>query len=214
MLSATNRNNPLSGFYAITSESLCADGTRLIGGIEAAILGGARLIQYRDKQAPSALRRRQAVLLTNLCRRLGARLIINDDPQLAADIGADGVHLGKTDISIADARALLGAEAVVGVSCGASLERARQAAAQGASYLAFGRFHASLTKPDAPQAALSVLRMAREELRLPLCAIGGITPNNAAPLIAAGADLIAAVEGVFGTSNIRQAAEAYARLFP
>lgn len=204
---------PLFGLCAITSESICADSMRLISSVEAAVAGGARVIQYRDKDASPSLRQRQARLLVGLCHQLGARLVINDDAHLAADVGADGVHLGEADGSIKKARSLLGPEAIVGASCGPSLKRARSAAAEGASYLAFGRFHASLTKPEAPNISLATLREARDLFTLPLCAIGGITPANAGPLIEAGVDLIAAVEGVFGARDVRAAAASYAALF-
>lgn len=186
---------------------------RLISSVEAAVAGGARIIQYRDKDASPSMRQRQARLLVGLCHQLGARLVINDDVHLAADVGADGVHLGEADGSIRKARILLGPEAIIGASCGPSLKRAQLAAAEGASYLAFGRFHASLTKPEAPEISLATLREARGLFALPLCAIGGITSTNAGPLIEAGADLVAAVEGVFGARDVRAAAASYAALF-
>ncbi len=216
MTSPASRLPPpaLNGLYAITSETICADGARrLVDAVEQALLGGARLIQYRNKTTPPALRRRQARLLVGLCHQLNARLIVNDDPTLAVEIGADGVHLGGSDASITEARTLLGPHAIIGVSCGRSLDRARVAAGAGADYLAFGRFFASKTKPQAPQANVQIVPAAKAEFGLPVCAIGGITPDNAAPLIAAGADLIAAVDGVFGAQHMRDAAAAYVELF-
>ncbi len=210
----------LRGLYAITSAALCAlPGTGLLDGVSAALRGGARLIQYRDKQADSALRQRRAEALLRLCRSQGARLIINDDVELAAAIGADGVHLGAADPPLALARARLGGGVLLGASCGPSLARAEAAAAGGADYVAFGRFFPSTTKPDAPQAALELLDHARarfEAAPIPICAIGGITPMTAPRLIAHGADLIAAVEGVFGAlqpAAIESAARDYARCF-
>lgn len=208
-----NAPDRLRGLYAITSSQICSDGARLLVAVEAALLGGAGLIQYRDKLSPAPLRLRQARLLAGLCHRLGGRLIINDDPRLAQAAGADGVHLGAADPPIAEARALLGAGALIGASCGRSLERAVQAAAEGADYVAFGRFYPSKTKPEASPAPLSLLAEARAALKLPICAIGGILPGNAPPLLAAGADLIAAVDGVFGANDVRAAAAAYAGLF-
>jgi thiamine-phosphate pyrophosphorylase len=140
-------------------------------------------------------------------------LIVNDDLELALRIGADGVHLGQRDAPLARARDRLGADALLGVSCGDSLELARAAQDLGASYVAFGRFFASRTKPDAPPAQLATLHAAHAELRIPCCAIGGITPARAPELIAAGADLIAAVDGVFGAADIRAAVESYVRAF-
>jgi thiamine-phosphate pyrophosphorylase len=206
----------LRGLYAITSPTLCRAPARLPEAVEAALRGGASLVQYRDKEADAAGRRRMAETLLALCRAHGARLIINDDVDLARAIGADGVHLGASDLPLREARARLGGDALIGVSCANVLERALVAQDEGASYVAFGRFFPSRTKPHAPQAELALLRQARGRLRVPVCVIGGITPANARPLVEAGADLVAAVDGVFGTpapAAIELAARAYARLF-
>lgn len=205
---------PLAGLYAITSDALCADAERLSAGVAAALRGGARVLQYRDKRADAATRRERATALLALCRAHGAVFIVNDDWPLAAAIGADGVHLGASDGDLRTARAALGGGALIGASCGPSLARAHAAAAAGASYLAFGRFYPSRSKPDAAQAEPAVLRAARQELALPLCAIGGITPTEVAALRAAGADLIAAIDGLFGTldpQHIEAQARAYVR---
>lgn len=211
---------PLRGLYAITSAALCAlPSAKMLGGIAAALEGGAVLIQYRDKHSEAAQRERKARALLELCRRFQARLIVNDDVELAARIGADGVHLGAADPPLAAARARLGDHAILGASCGPNLQRAIDAVGGGADYIAFGRFFASATKPDAPPAALELLTQARLRFTappIPICAIGGITPSTAGRLIAAGADLIAAVEGVFGetrTAAITAAARAYVELF-
>lgn len=209
-------SRPLRGLYAITSSELCADHARLLAAVGAALRGGAALVQLRDKHSTPAARAANARTLAALCRDHGARLIVNDDVALALDCGADGVHLGAADPPLAQARAALGPGAILGASCGPSLQRARAAVAAGADYVAFGRFFASRTKPDAPQAPPELLRQARDEMRVPVCAIGGITSGNAAALIAGGADLIAAVEGVFGDGEpaaVEAAARAYARLF-
>jgi len=210
----------LRGLYAITSASLCAlPQAPLLDRVAAALHGGARLIQYRDKLSDAAERERKARALLRLCRAHAVVLIINDDIELAARIGADGVHLGATDPALTAARARLGADAILGASCGPSLQRATAAVASGADYIAFGRFFASRTKPDAPQAALELLPQARTRFvapRVPICAIGGVTPLTARTLIAAGADLTAVVEGVFGDlqpAAITAAARAYAELF-
>jgi thiamine-phosphate pyrophosphorylase len=206
----------LRGLYAITSAELCADRAILRAAVAAALRGGALLIQYRDKHSDAAVRRANARELAALCNEHGAKLIINDDAELAHAVGAHGAHLGHADASLAQARTALGAAAILGASCGPSLERGQAAAAAGASYLAFGRFFVSQTKPDAPQADPEVLRQARRQFRLPLCAIGGVTPHNAGALIEAGADLIAAVDGVFSDPRpeaVEEAARAYSRLF-
>lgn len=207
---------PLTGLYAITSATVCADGTRLLACAEAALRGGARLLQYRDKDSPVELRRRQAGILVGLCHHFGAALIVNDDVDMARAIGADGVHLGAGDGPIAVARATLGPDAIIGASCGTSLERAAAAVDAGASYVAFGRFFPSRTKPDAPQAQVDLLPQARTRFKVDVCAIGGITAANGRDLLTAGADLLAAVDGVFGSGEpvkVEAAAREYAQLF-
>ena len=203
----------LSGLYAVTSEAVCEDPQRLVSAVAAALAGGARLIQYRDKRASAEQREERAKRLQRLCHDAGAALIINDDTELALRSGADGVHLGASDGAIRNARLRLGPRAIIGRSCSGSLERAQAAAAEGASYVAFGRFFASKTKPDAPPASLELLDAARAALALPICVIGGLTADNAGPLRARGADLIAAVDGVFGAPDIEAAARGYLKLF-
>ncbi len=202
----------LSGLYAITDAELIGD-ARLLPAVAAALQGGARLVQYRDKSQDAARRRQEAEALRSLCHTHGALLIINDDVQLAADCGADGVHLGKDDSAIQTARQLLGPSAIIGVSCYNDLTRAHAAQSAGADYLAFGSFYPSAIKPQAPRATLELLRQARQELRLPLCAIGGITADNAAPLLAAGADMLAVISDVFAADDIKAAASRYRMLF-
>src|SRR3989338_1917808 len=149
----------LRGLYAITDSQLLADG-KLLPYVEAALQGGVRLLQYRDKSADEARRLREAQALRDLCERHGATLIINDDAELAARLGV-GVHLGQSDGSLAAGRALLRPKAVIGATCHAQLELAEQAAREGASYVAFGRFFDSKTKPGAPTATLELLQLAR-----------------------------------------------------
>lgn len=203
----------MRGVYAITSAAVCADDARLFEAVDAALAGGIRLLQYRDKAADAPTREHRARALLARCRARGVPLIVNDDLELALRIRADGVHLGQRDAPLDAARARLGPDALLGVSCGDSLALARTAQALGASYVAFGRFFASRTKPDAPAAHIGTLRAAHAELRIPCCAIGGITPAHAADLVHAGADLIAAVEGIFGASDISAAVRSYARAF-
>lgn len=206
-------HTPLRGLYAITPTALCADPPRLLRDVEAALHGGARLIQYRDKTQDHARRLASALALRALCERYQAQLIINDDVELAARSNAHGMHLGLEDGPLHAARARLGPDRLIGITCQDSLERARAASEGGADYLAFGAFFASRTKPNARQATLELLHEARVASSLPICAIGGITAERAPVLIEAGADLIAAVEGVFGAADISAAASAYARLF-
>lgn len=202
----------LHGLYAITDTQLCP-GAQLALNVTAALHGGARIIQYRDKGSDSARRLRAAQSLVDICHSHNALLIINDDVELAAACRADGVHLGQDDVDLARARERLGTEATIGVSCYNDMERARNAALAGADYVAFGRFFPSQTKPDANAASRETLSNARRELDLPLVAIGGITPDNGGLLIEAGADMLAVIHGVFGQPDIAAAARRYAALF-
>ena len=199
---------PPRGLYAIT------DGPRsdLIEVCTAAIAGGAAMLQYRDKTRDDARRREEAAALSSLCAKSKIPLIVNDDVELAAAVGAAGVHLGEDDADIASTRARLGPNAIIGVSCYDSLERARELAASGADYLAFGAFFPSPTKPHARAATLQLLRDARA-LNLPLVAIGGITAANGAALIDAGADFLAVISAVFGARDVREAARELSALF-
>lgn len=199
----------LRGLYGITDG---APLPKLLSSVEAAIRGGARLIQYRDKSSDPARRGLEAEALVELCRGHGVPLIVNDDVELAAAVDADGVHLGKEDGRVDAARVRLGPRAIIGVSCYDSLERALQAAHDGADYVAFGSFFASSSKPAAARAPLSLLRDARSRLGIPLCAIGGITPGNGGELVQAGADMLAVIQGLFGSADVTAEARRYARL--
>ncbi len=204
----------LRGLYAITDSQLLADG-RLLPWVEAALRGGARLVQYRDKSSDAARRLREAEALAELCLRYGAELIINDDLDLATRLGL-GVHLGQGDGSLAAARALLGGKPIVGATCHASLELAEQARRDGASYVAFGRFFNSNTKPGAPAASLELLEQARAQLRLPIVAIGGVTLDTAPALIARGASMVAVIHALFAAPNaaeVERRARAFTALF-
>lgn len=193
----------LRGLYVVTDQRL---GDRMEACVAAALTGGARMVQYRDKSGDAARRAREALMLRRLTRARGALLVVNDDPALAAAVAADGVHLGRDDPGIAEARQVLGRGAVIGVSCYASLGCARAAAAAGADYVAFGSVFASPTKPGSACAPLELFAEARQELDLPLCAIGGITPDNAAAVAAAGADLVAVVSSVMLAADPEAAA--------
>ena len=191
----------LRGLYAITDSQLLAG--KLLAYVEAALDGGLTLLQYRDKSSDDARRLREAEALRDLCARYNTRLIINDDAELAARLGV-GVHLGQTDGPLTPARALLGPKAIIGSTCHSQVDLAEQAAKEGASYVAFGRFFNSSTKPGAPTATLDVLDQDRSQLKLPICVIGGITLENAAPLVAHGADLLAVVHGLFGADSAQE----------
>jgi thiamine-phosphate pyrophosphorylase len=186
---------------------------QLLPAVQQAIAGGASVIQFRDKSDNSVLRLQQAQELANLCRENNVVYIINDDATLAKAVAADGVHLGRDDPIPAGVRAFLRPEALVGVSCYNEIELARKAKSDGADYVAFGSFYPSSIKPDAVRATTDLLHLASEELDLPVVAIGGITPENGAELVAAGADALAVISGVFAANNIREAAKRYTRLF-
>lgn len=202
----------LAGLYAI-ADTRYLDDARLAGAVSEAIAGGARIIQYRDKSHDVAARVAQANKIAALCRQHGVLFLVNDDVALAKESGADGVHLGREDAALTQAREQLGPRAIIGLSCYNELARAEAAEEQGADYVAFGRFFPSRTKPQAVQASLDLLREAKRKLHIPIVAIGGITPENGASLIAAGADALAVIEGVFGQADVRAAAERYASLF-
>ncbi|WP_313210702.1 thiamine phosphate synthase [Stutzerimonas nitrititolerans] len=209
-----NETSPLCGLYAITDSQLLAKG-RLLPYVEAALRGGVRLLQYRDKSGDEARRQREAQALAELCAHHGAALIINDDLELAAHLGV-GLHLGQEDGSLAIARERLGPQAIVGATCHAQLTLAERAIEDGASYVAFGRFFNSNTKPGAPAADDALLQQARARFRQPIVAIGGITLDTAPRLIAQGADLIAVIHALFAADSaaeVEQRAQAFSRLF-
>ena len=197
------------GLYLITPDD--ADTPRLLARV-AAVLPEAALLQYRNKRADPGLQREQAEALAGLCRAQGVPLVINDDAALAQAVGAQGVHLGEHDGDLAAARRLLGDDAIVGVSCYNEATRARAAAEAGASYIAFGAFFPSGTKPNARRATPDLLRDSAE-LGLPRVAIGGITPDNARGLVEAGADLLAVIGGVFDSPDPVAAARTIRALF-
>jgi thiamine-phosphate pyrophosphorylase len=196
--------------YALTPE--CADTARLLQMVEAALKGGAAAVQYREKTGDVALRFEQASELLPLCRRYHVPLIINDDLRLADLADADGVHLGREDAGLREARIILGPKKIVGVSCYQSLAQAREAQAMGADYVAFGSFYASPTKPQAQRAPVQLLHEAAG-LKVPVVAIGGITAENAQALIESGADSIAVISALFDAPDIEQAARELNRLF-
>src|SRR5690349_2880365 len=188
------------GLYALTPD--ISDTDRLVQLVGEAISGGARMVQYRNKSARSELRLQQARRLITLCGARGVPLIINDDIELAAATAADGVHLGREDASLDEARAALGDAALVGVSCYNELAMALAAEQAGASYVAFGSFFQSSVKPAAVHAPIELLRRARASLALPIVAIGGITSQNAQSLIAAGADAVAVISALFNAPDV------------
>lgn len=204
------RNGPIRGLYAITPDE--ADTVELLRKVRLALLGGARVLQYRNKAAGAALLLEQATALRELTHGFSVPLIINDDAMLARQVDADGVHLGGDDGSVAAARAVLRGGKLIGVSCYNRTVLAHEAVRQGADYVAFGSFFASTVKPGAVTASPDLLRQARREIALPLVAIGGITAHNGAQLLEAGADALAVISAVFGAAEIQDAARQFANL--
>jgi thiamine-phosphate pyrophosphorylase len=202
---------PKFGLYAITAQRY-PELQFLAADIQAAVAGGAAVIQLRDKSADAAWRLEAARAALSRCRAAGVPLIINDDLDLARAVGADGVHLGRDDGDLKAMREAAGPDLLLGVSCYNQLERAEAAVTAGADYLAFGSMYPSVTKPGAVHCGPEVLGKARK-LGKPVVAIGGITPENGGPLIEAGADFLAVIEAVFGAPDVRQAAEGFAALW-
>jgi thiamine-phosphate pyrophosphorylase len=202
-------NNKL---YAITDSQLLP-GDTLFTGVAAALKGGCKLVQYRDKSADTARRQLEAKTLVGLCRQYQAQLIINDDVALAKDIGAHGIHLGQDDISPVAARIILGNQAIIGVTCHDSLELARKAVKDSANYIAFGRFFPSTTKPDARPAPMELISEARNVFgTTPIVVIGGITLDNGKQLLDAGADMLAVCHSLFSAEDITAQARKFIEL--
>lgn len=210
---STRRRSVMQGLYAITGDDP-AFFLNLDQSITAALVGGANLVQYRDKSGADFLTKKsRASQIKVLCQHHGVDLIINDDVALALAVDAYGVHLGNADMSLTDARRHLGAQRIIGVSCYNELERALAAQQQGADYVAFGRFFSSGSKPAAVLASLDLLSQARPLLHIPIVAIGGITCDNAKILIEHGADAVAVIQGIFSQKDIRQAARCFQQVF-
>ena len=204
-------NVGIAGLYAITPDD--SDLRALDEKVRKVLAGGAGAVQYRNKSADRALRSAQARSLLALCRESGIPLIINDDLELALDIGADGVHLGRDDGDLARARSAIGPERILGASCYNRLGLAERSVEAGADYVAFGSVFDSPTKPAAVHASLALFAEARAKLSLPLVAIGGITLDNARQVVEAGASAIAVISSLFEAADIEARARQFASLF-
>jgi thiamine-phosphate pyrophosphorylase len=202
----------VAGLYAVTPD--IADTPELLAKVAAALAGGARLLQYRNKTASPALRLVQGRALLALCWEYQVPLIINDHLDLALALDAGGLHVGVEDGSPAEARHRLGPDKMLGVSCYGRLENALAATEAGATYVAFGGFFPSKVKPGAARTPIKLLGEAKRRLKVPVVAIGGITPENAPQLIAAGADSVAVISALFGASDVKLAAQRFGGLFP
>ncbi len=202
---ASAHKDRLRGLYAITDETLIAE-EDFSAAIEAALQGGASIIQYRDKSDNRPKRLQQAGTLRELCTRYGATCIINDDIELARAVDADGVHLGRDDAALLQARQTLGENAIIGISCYNDISLAISAEKNSADYVAFGTMFSSLTKPDAVNAGPETISQARKLLSIPICAIGGITDTNIHQLILHDADMVAVISSLFTADDIQQRA--------
>jgi thiamine-phosphate pyrophosphorylase len=201
----------LNGLYLVTPD--CDDTALLCQQVKQAVQGGVSMVQYRHKTASEALRLAQASALLSICREADVPLLINDHISLALTLDADGVHVGQHDEAVAQARALLGAGKIIGASCYNRFELAEQAQAAGADYIAFGACYPSPTKPEAPRANAALFTQAKQSLSLPVVGIGGITLDNAPPLIAAGADALAVITDIFQAGDISARCRQYLPLF-
>jgi len=202
----------MKGLYLVTPD--WDDTDRLIDITAKALDAGAALVQYRHKTASEALRREQSSALLALCRRHTVALIINDHLSLCEQIDADGIHVGGTDSPVTEIRARLGADKILGASCYGDLQLARDAATAGASYVAFGGFYPSRVKKYEVTTPINIISRARRELGLPVCVIGGMTPENSTVLVEEGADMVAAISSVYQSDAPFEAALAFTRLFP
>ncbi|MGZ8271238.1 MAG: thiamine phosphate synthase [Methylophilus sp.] len=201
----------IKGLYVVTPDVLEVD--LLCEKVQSALIGGASLVQYRNKYADKQLLLKQATALLALCRSYGVPLIINDHLDLCARIDADGLHLGATDSDLSAARRLLGPDKIIGASCYNWFELAVQAQDAGASYVAFGACFPSETKPNAVHAPLSLISQAKQKLSIPVVGIGGITLDNAPMVIQAGADAVAVITDVFYDDDIQDISRRYSQLF-
>ena len=197
----------MHGLYAITPD--LADTEALLRKVEEALKAGVAMLQYRNKIISKDKRLLQAKELAPLARGYGVPFIVNDDVEIALAVGANGAHLGNEDGDLAAARAKL-AGRILGASCYTDLEKARAAVRAGADYVAFGSVFPSPTKPEAVRAPLSLFG---NDVGVPLCAIGGITLENAPALIAAGADLLAVISDLFDAPDVGARAGDYRKLF-
>lgn len=203
----------LTGLYGITDTELMPDTETLLRRVESSLKGGARVIQYRDKSSDLQKRVQQASALNTLCQTYKVPLLINDDAGLAAGIGAAGVHLGQSDGAVAEAREMLGEDAIIGVTCHDSIALATEASLEGADYIAFGAFFPSKTKPDATPAPITLIQQAKASIQLPIVAIGGISVDNAEQIVTAGADMVAVIHALYAQNDIQATAKRFHQQF-
>ena len=201
----------MNGLYLVTPD--WDDTQKMLAATEAGLRGGAAIVQYRHKTASPELRREQASQLLALCRRYGKPFIVNDFVELCMELDADGIHVGGTDMSVAQVRAAVGPSKIVGASCYGSMELARNAHAAGASYVAFGGFYPSRVKKYEVSTPPEIVAQAKKEIPVPNVVIGGMTQENSVPLVAQGADMVAAISSVYFADDPEAAARAFVQLF-
>ena len=202
----------MRGLYAIT-DTANHNTEVMLTKTEEILRAGAKILQFRNKQADKNMRITEAQQLVDLCQQFSVPLIINDDIELAIQVGAGGVHLGKNDLSITEARTKLGNNMMIGCSCYNDLDRAHNAVNAGADYIAFGAFYSSPSKPDAVHAIPDIIQKAKQQFNLPVVAIGGITQENGQALIDAGADMLAVISGLYASETPFQSTSQYVNLF-
>lgn len=201
----------MKGLYLVTPD--WDDTQRMLDATEAGLRGGAVLVQYRHKTADAVLRKEQAAALQVLCRRYQKPFIVNDHVELCLELDTDGIHVGGTDLAVTEVRAMVGPERIVGASCYGSLDLARAAHAAGASYIAFGGFYPSRVKKYEVSTPASIVADAKKEVPLPSVVIGGMTIENARPLVAQGADMVAVISSVYMSEDPEIAARGFSGLF-
>jgi thiamine-phosphate pyrophosphorylase len=208
----TEHKDRLKGLYAITDENLIPE-KHFNQIVESALQGGVKIIQYRDKSNDQEKRLRQSSKLRLLCQKYKSLCIINDDIELAKEINADGVHLGKDDSSIAEARRVLGNDAIIGVSCYNDLSIAIDAERNSADYVAFGAVFRSPTKPNSAIAGLDIISKAKSRLSIPICVIGGITDTNIQQVVEHGSDMAAVISSLFSVDDTKDTASTFSSHF-
>lgn len=202
----------IKGLYLATDERYLGKAI-FLSTVERCLKAGVDVFQFRSKSLPLEEQKRYALWLKEICGRLHIPFIVNDYATVAADVGADGVHLGDEDMAIEVARKIVGDKAIIGVSCSGDLEKARRAQDAGANYVAFGACFRSPTKPGAAVIPLSIITEAKQALKIPVVAVGGITPKNGEVVLRAGADSIAVISGVLAAPNPANAVKAYKEVF-
>lgn len=201
----------MKGLYIVTPD--WDDTQKLVEVTELALRGGAQIVQYRHKTAAPSLRREQATQLLALCRRYDKPFIINDHVELAMELGADGIHVGGTDAAVAEVRKSVGPDMILGASCYGSLELAQASHAAGASYVAYGGFYPSRVKKYPVTTPVDIIAQSKALIPLPVVVIGGMTPENSAPLVQAGSDMVAAISSIYMQEQPESAAREFAGLF-